>query len=81
MGYDHSAPRRPVNLNLNSDLVDRCKAVAENFSAHVERLLATDLDQRDQREAAAKVANDRAVEAFAALYQSDGSLSEEFQDL
>jgi post-segregation antitoxin (ccd killing protein) len=69
-----------VNLNLNSDLVERCKAVTGNFSAHVESLLAADLDHREQREAAEKAANEKAVDAFAALYISQGSLSEELQD-
>ncbi len=81
MGYNQRAARRPVNLNLNSDLVERCKAVAGNFSAHVESLLAADLEQRELREAAEKAANAKAVEALAALYGSEGSLSEEFQDL
>jgi antitoxin CcdA len=80
MGYNHGAAKRPVNLNLNSDLVERCKAVAGNFSAHVESLLAADLEQRDLRAAAEKTANEKAVDAFAALYNSDGSLSEKFPD-
>lgn len=81
MGHNHNGARRPVNLNLNSDLVERCKAVAGNFSAHVESLLAADLDQRELRAAAEKAANERAIDAFAALYSTEGSLSEEFQDL
>jgi uncharacterized protein (DUF4415 family) len=24
MGYDRTAPKRPVNLNLDSDLIDQC---------------------------------------------------------
>jgi post-segregation antitoxin (ccd killing protein) len=79
MGYNPAAARRKVNLNINSDLVERCKAGIGNFSAYVESLLAADLEQREQRAAADKAANEQAVDAFAALYNSEGSLSEEFQ--
>ncbi len=59
MGFDHSAPRRPVNLNLNSDLVERCKSEVGNLSAHVEELLATDLEKRAAA-AGGRKASDRA---------------------
>ncbi len=81
MGYDRSAVRRPVNVNINSDLVERCKQSVDNFSAYVERLLAEDLERREWREAAEKAATEQAIDAFAALYYAEGSLSEEFQDL
>ena len=31
MDFDRAAPRRAVNLNLNSDLVERSKAKVENL--------------------------------------------------
>ncbi len=55
--------------------------MADNFSAHVESLLAADLDRRERRAAAEKAATEKAVDAFAALYNSEGSLSDEFQNL
>ena len=58
MGFDRSAPRRPVNLSLNSDLVERCKSEVGNLSAHVEALLAADLEKR----AAAAEAEQRRTE-------------------
>jgi len=81
MGYDPTAPRRPVNLNMNSDLVERCRTGVNNFSAYVEGLLAADLAQRDAHMASEKAGTERAIDAFSALYQRDGSLSEEMQDL
>ena len=81
MGYDRAAPRRPVNLNLNSDLIERCKTGVDNFSAHVERLLAADLERREARAAAERAAKERAIDSFADLYRREGSLSEELQDL
>ena len=81
VGFDHSAPRRPVNLNLNADLVERCKSEVGNLSAHVEALLAADLESRAVAAAAEKRRAARAIDAFAALYEAHGSLSEEMQSL
>ena len=81
MGFDHSAPRRPVNLNLNSDLVERCKSEVGNLSAHVEALLAADLEKRAAAAEAEKRRTERAIDAFSALYEAHGSMSEEMQSL
>jgi antitoxin CcdA len=81
MGFDHSAPKRPVNLNLNSDLVEQCRSGVANLSAHVEQLLAADLEQRQSRIEAETQRTERAIDAFAALYDEHGSLSEEMQNL
>jgi len=79
MGYDRSAVKRPVNLNLNADLVERCRSGIDNLSGHVEALLAADLEQREARAAAEQARTERAIDAFAALYRDHGSLSEELQ--
>lgn len=80
MRFDRSAPRRPVNLNLNSDLVERCRLHIGNLSAHVEELLAADLEKRAAAEAE-KRRSEQAMDAFAAVYSAHGSLSEEVQNL
>lgn len=79
MDFDRAAPRRAVNLNLNSDLVERCKARVENLSAHVEALLAEDLERRDARAQREKANTARAVDAFAEYYRKYGSLSEQLE--
>jgi antitoxin CcdA len=79
LGYDRSAPRRPVNLSLNSDLVERSKAKVENFSAYVEELLATDLARREAKADAEKARTAAALDGFATLYRKSGSLSEELE--
>ena len=81
MGFDHSAPKRPVNLNLNSDLVEQCRSGIGNLSAHVEQLLAADLQQRQSQLEAEKRRTEQAIDAFTALYEKHGSLSEELQGL
>lgn len=81
MGHNRTAPRRPVNLNLNSDLVEQCRSGVANFSAPVETLLAADLAQRQARAEAEKTATERAIAAFSALYEDYCSLSEELEGL
>jgi antitoxin CcdA len=81
VGFDRSAPRRAVNLNLNSDLVERCRSEIGNLSAHVEELLAADLERRAAAMEAEKRRTKRAIDAFSALYEAHGSLSEEMQNL
>ena len=81
MGFDHSPSKRPVNLNLNTDLVERCRSEVGNLSAHVEALLAADLEKRAAAAEAEKRRTERAIEAFSALYEAHGSLSEEVQSL
>jgi hypothetical protein len=78
VGFDHSAPRRPVTLSLNADLVERCKSEVGNRFAHVEALLAADLEKRTAAEAEAR-RTERAIDAFSAFYEAHGSLSEEMQ--
>lgn len=36
--YDRSAPRRPINLSLNTNLVPQVREVTPNLSATVETL-------------------------------------------
>lgn len=79
VGFDHSAPRRPVNLN--ADLVGQCKYEVGNLSANVEALLAADLEKRAAAAEAERRWTERAVDAFSALYDAHGSLSEEMQSL
>jgi antitoxin CcdA len=44
--YDSDARKRPVNLTLNADLVDRVRATTDNLSGVVEKLLVEYLEQQ-----------------------------------
>ena len=81
MGYDRAAPKRAVNLNLNTDLVERCRSEVGNLSAYVEGLLIADLDKRAAAAEAERQRTERAIDAFTALYEAHGSLSEEMESL
>jgi antitoxin CcdA len=81
MGYDRSAPKRPVNMSLNQDLIRRARGITSNLSDTVESLLAAfvaDAEAKAQdgeRRIAAHIA---ANDAFVAKY---GSLADEFSSL
>jgi antitoxin CcdA len=81
VGYDRAAPKRPINLDLNADLIEQCRSGVANFSAHVEALLAADLERWQARVEAEKAQTEQAIDAFSILYDEHGSLSEEMQAL
>lgn len=81
MGYNRAAPKRPVSMTLNEDLVRRVRGLCSNLSETVEGLLADFVEtaeakalEREQKIAAHVAAN----EAFVAKY---GSLADEFSEL
>ncbi|MFH1602637.1 MAG: type II toxin-antitoxin system CcdA family antitoxin [Pseudomonadota bacterium] len=47
--YNLEARKRPVNLTLNEDLVDRVRGLTDNLSKVVESLLADYVEQERQR--------------------------------
>lgn len=81
LGYDTHAPKRPVNLSLNEDLVRQARAFTGNLSEQVEKLLADyvteEQKQLDERET-------RLDDAIAALNEFDakfGSFADDYIDL
>ena len=46
--YNVNAPKRPVNLSLNEDLVAQARQVTGNLSAEVESLLAGFVQEQRQ---------------------------------
>ena len=76
MGLKHSAPKRPVNLNLNADLVERCRSEVGDLSAHVKEVFAADLEKRAATAEAEKRRTERAIDAFSTLCEAHGSLAE-----
>lgn len=64
MVYDVHAPKRPVNLSLNEDLVRRMREVTGNLSEQVERLLAEYLAAEQTRRQEAESRLDRALDAW-----------------
>ena len=81
MGYDRAAPKRPVNMTLNEDLIRRARGMTSNLSETVESLLAAFVEDAEakvvdrERQIAAHIA---ANDAFVLKH---GSLADEFSTL
>ncbi|MEY2852953.1 MAG: hypothetical protein RL030_85 [Pseudomonadota bacterium] len=79
--FDSSARKRPVNLTLNADLVDRVRDLTGNLSGVVEKLLIDYLEQQRQE----RLSQHRISEATAAAWNTfngeHGSIADEFSSL
>jgi antitoxin CcdA len=79
--YDVGARKRPVNLTLNEDLVNRAKGIADNLSGVVESLLAGYV----AKEQIERVAKSKAVQATVAAWNQfadeHGSFADEHSTL
>lgn len=74
--YDTTAPKRPVNLTLNTDLVAQARAVTDDLSTVVESLLATYVTEEKWRLAA----ETDAVRETTALWNRFGARVGSFAD-
>jgi len=80
-GYDTAAPRRPINLSLNTDLVAQVRGLTPNVSATVEKLLASYVDRAHLQRAEEERQLDRVLDAVNALHSVHSFLSDEFSTL
>lgn len=79
-GYDAHAPKRPVNLSLNEDLVRQARTFTGNLSEQVEKLLAEYVTEEQKR---VDEREKRLDDAIAALNEFDakyGSFADEYID-
>jgi len=79
--YDRNAPRRPVNLSINEDLIARARRSTKNLSATVEELLADYVQQQEARRRAADEELDQVISALNDFHSRNGFLSDEFSTL
>ncbi|MEO8316001.1 MAG: type II toxin-antitoxin system CcdA family antitoxin [Pseudomonadota bacterium] len=79
--FDANARKRPVNLTLNAELVDRVRGVTDNLSGVVEKLLTDYLEQQRLE----RLSRHRVSEATSAVWNSfnseHGSIADEFSSL
>jgi antitoxin CcdA len=81
MGHDRAAPKRPVNMTLNEDLVRRARGITPNLSETVEALLTAFVENAEaeaanrERQIAAHIA---ASNDFVARH---GTLADDFDTL
>jgi antitoxin CcdA len=79
--YNLKAPKRPVNLSLNEDLIAQARAMTNNLSELVESLLADFVTrERARRDAHAKALRE-AVVTWNAFGEKHGSFADEHSTL
>ena len=79
--YDLAAPKRPLNLSINQDLVSQASSLTPNLSAEVETLLAGFVEQKT-----IELRNDRerlqkAADTWNDFNHRHGSMADEFSTL
>jgi antitoxin CcdA len=81
MGHDRAAPKRPVNMTLNEDLVRRARGITPNLSETVERLLTTFVDDAEAKEATRQRQIDAHIVASDAFIVKYGAIADDFETL
>lgn len=75
--FDLQAPKKPTNVSINSDLLDKAKALKINLSATLEQALTEKVNAK-QRELW-KLENQTAIEAYNRLVEDNGVFSDEMR--
>ncbi len=79
--YDVNAPKRPVNMTLNEDLVRCAREYASNLSEQVEKLLVDYVINERKRRAEEDGRLDAAITAWNDFDEKYGSFADEHSDL
>jgi len=81
MGFDHHAPKRPINVSLNEDLVRQAKTYTKNLSSTVEDLLQGFVEKESAKRQAEDAILDEWIDFFNDFHRKYGLLSDEFPSL
>ena len=73
--FDPSAPKKPTNVRLNSDLLKKSRALNINISATLEQALADKLSRQRSEEWAKE--NKNAIKAYNEFIEENGCFSDE----
>ncbi|MES9906666.1 MAG: type II toxin-antitoxin system CcdA family antitoxin [Sedimenticola sp.] len=76
--YDESAPKKPTNLSLNSDLLSKTKAMKINLSATLEHALKQKLARAEAEKWAKE--NKAAIRLYNAFIEEHGCFGDEFRE-
>jgi antitoxin CcdA len=79
--YKHDAPKRPVNLTLNEDLVAQARSMTGNLSAVIETLLAAFVAEEKRQRAAESQAVQATVATWNRFAEGHGSFADEHSTL
>ena len=81
IGYDVHAPKRPVNMTLNEDLVRRARELTGNLSEQVEKLLAEYVIAEQRRRSEVDERLNQALDAWNSFNAQFGSFADEHSTL
>lgn len=76
--YDLQAPKKPTNLSLNSDLLEKARALNINLSATLEQTLKEKLKNIEAKKWVEE--NRNAINAYNDFVDENGCFSDEFRD-
>ena len=71
--FDRSAPKKPTNLSINSDLLQKARELEINLSATFEKALADIVKQRQEKKWLE--ANKKAIDKYNAHTEKHGVFS------
>ncbi|HEX7389907.1 MAG TPA: type II toxin-antitoxin system CcdA family antitoxin [Acidiphilium sp.] len=81
MGYDGKAPKRPINVSLNQDLVRQARHFTSNLSGTLEILLRDFVAREQDAQSRQDVSLARVIDGLNGFHQKHDLLSDEFQTL
>ena len=76
--FDTSAPKKPTNLSLNSDLLEKSRKLKINLSATLEDALKQKLAIAEARKWTSK--NKNAIEAYTDFVEAHGCFGDEYRE-
>lgn len=79
--YDSNAPKRPVNMTLNEDLVRCAREYTSNLSEQVEKLLAEYVTAERRRRSEEDGRLDAAIAAWNDFDQMYGAFADDHSEL
>jgi len=77
--YNHSAPKKPTNLSVNSDLLVKARNLKINLSATLEAALEKQV--RDSARENWLKENKKAIESLNELTENNGLFSDSYREL
>ena len=75
--YDYDAPKKPTNLSLNSDLLNKTRALNINLSATLEQALRSKLAEKEAEKWAKE--NKRAIQTYNNFVDENGCFADEYR--
>lgn len=76
--FNQSAPKKATNLSINSDLLEKCRALNINFSATLESALQKELAKQAAK--AWKQENKFAIQVYNEFVEEHGLFSDDYRE-